>query len=139
MFTLHPQLEVDTLLVGDLPICRVLLSGQFSQYPWLILVPRRTGCRDLTDLPEQDYLPVMEEVRYVHDKLREVTKADKMNIAALGNAVPQLHIHIIARFQGDEAWPGPVWGKGEVTPYPDKGLKMLKKLREVLDLQAYDA
>lgn len=139
MFTLHPQLEKDTVSVGDLPICRVLLNGQFSQYPWLILVPRRTGCRDLTDLDEIDYLPVMEEMRYVHDKLKDLVKADKMNVGALGNMVPQLHIHVIARFKTDEAWPAPVWGKGEPVPYGDNGAKMLKKLREVLDLAAYDA
>lgn len=139
MFTLHPQLETDTYLVGDLPVCRILLNKQFSQFPWLIMVPRRTGCKDLTDLDEIDYLPVMEEMRYVHDKLKEITQCDKMNVAALGNMVPQLHIHVIARFKTDEAWPGPVWGKGEPTPYADKGAKMLKKLREALDLQGYDA
>ena len=139
MFNLHPQLEKDTVTVGDLPVCRVLLNAQFSQYPWLILVPRRTGCRDLTDIDEIDYQPAMEEVRYVHDKLRDLVKADKMNVGALGNMVPQLHIHIIARFKTDEAWPAPVWGKGEAQPYADKGAKMLKKLREVLDLQGYDA
>ena len=139
MFTLHPQLEKDTVTVGDLPVCRVLLNAQFSQYPWLILVPRRTGCKDLTDIDEIDYQPAMEEVRYVHDKLKNLVQADKMNVGALGNMVPQLHIHIIARFKTDEAWPAPVWGKGEPQPYADNGAKMLKKLREVLDLQGYDA
>lgn len=135
MFTLHPQLAADTLVVGDLPICRVLLSGRFAQFPWLILVPKRTGCRDLTDVPPLDYGPMMEEVREVHDKLRDLVKADKMNVGALGNMVPQLHIHIIARFKGDEAWPEPVWGKGMPTPYADGGAGMLAKLREVLDVE----
>jgi diadenosine tetraphosphate (Ap4A) HIT family hydrolase len=134
MFTLHPQLEADTAVVGDLPVCRVLLNRQFSQYPWLILVPQRTGCREWTDLVEQDYLPVMEEIRHVHDTLKDLVKADKMNVAALGNMVPQLHIHVIARFKTDAAWPKPVWGATEPQPYADGGLEMVAKLREVLDL-----
>ena len=133
-FTLHPQLEADTALVGDLPICRVLLNRQFAQYPWLILVPKRTGCRDLTDVPEQDFGPMMEEVRQVHDVLRRLTKADKMNVGAIGNMVPQLHIHVIARFKTDEAWPKPVWGVGVAQPYQDHGAEMVEKLRAALDL-----
>lgn len=136
MFTLHPQLEKDTLLVGDLGICRVLLSGMFSQYPWLIMVPMRTACRDITDVPEPDYLPMMEEVKFVHDKMRAFFKPDKMNIGALGNAVPQLHIHVIARFKTDEAWPAPVWGIGKPTPYADGGVKMLKNMRDLLGIGA---
>jgi len=139
MFTLHPQIENDTLLVGDLPLCRVLLNAMFSQYPWLILVPRRTACRDLTDVAEQDYLPMMEEVKHAHDALRRLTGADKMNVAALGNMVPQLHIHIIARFKTDEAWPKPVWGVGVPAPYPDGGAAMLAALRKALDLPQVSA
>lgn len=138
MFTLHPQLEKDTAVVGDLPICRVLVDARYSQYPWVILVPRRTGCRELTDLAEADFIPVMEEVRYVHDKLKDLVKADKMNTAALGNVVPQLHFHIIARFKNDEAWPKPVFSF-EPKPYADGGEAFAKKVREVLELQGYDA
>lgn len=134
MFMLHPQLAADTVVVGDLPICRVLLNKQFSQFPWLILVPKRTGCRDLTDLAELDYLPAMEEVRHVHDRLKNLTGADKMNVGAIGNMVPQLHIHIIARFKDDVAWPKPVWGNAEASPYADGGIEMVEKLREVLDV-----
>lgn len=135
MFTLHPQLAADCAVVGDLPICRVLLNTQFAQFPWLILVPKRTALRDLTDLPDQDYLPVMEEVRLVHDTLRDLTSADKMNMGALGNMVPQLHIHLIARFKDDACWPKPVWGHAEAQPYEgDAALKMLETLREVLDV-----
>lgn len=137
-FVLHPQLAADTVVVGDLPICRILLNRQFSQFPWLILVPRRTGCRDLTDLPEMDYLPAMEEVRHVHDVLRDLTSADKMNVGALGNMVPQLHIHIIARFKDDAAWPAPVWGKVDPQPYPDNGADLCAQLREALEIEAPD-
>jgi diadenosine tetraphosphate (Ap4A) HIT family hydrolase len=135
MFMLHPQLAADTVTVGDFPICRVLLNKQFSQFPWLILVPKRTGCRDLTDVAELDYLPVMEEVRAVELALKELTGADKMNVAALGNMVPQLHIHVIARFKDDAAWPKPVWGNAEPQPYDEEALeKMVVTLREVLDV-----
>lgn len=134
MFTLHPQLEADTYVVGDFPICRVLLNKQYSQFPWLILVPKRTGCRDLTDLPEADYLPVMEEIRTVHDTLRTMVKADKMNVAALGNMVPQLHIHLIARFKSDTAWPGPTFGQPTQPYTPEDAAEMLETLKKALDV-----
>lgn len=132
---LHPQLAADTVVVGDLPICRVLLNKQFSQFPWLILVPMRTGCRDLTDVAELDFAPMMEEVRAVELALKDLTGADKMNMGALGNMVPQLHIHVIARFKDDAAWPKPVWGNAEAEPYDAEALeKMVVTLREVLDV-----
>lgn len=139
MFTLHPQLAADTVTVGDLPICRVLLNKQFSQFPWLILVPRRTGCRDLTDVGELDYAPMMEEVRQVHDALKDLTGAEKMNMGALGNMVPQLHIHLIARFKADEAWPKPVWGNAAPQPYADGGAEMAEKVRAVLDVSQVES
>ncbi len=136
MFTLHPQLAHDCAVVGDYPVCRVLLNTQFSQLPWLILVPKRTALRDLTDLPEQDYLPVMEEVRAAHDALRDLSSADKMNMGAIGNMVPQLHIHLIARFKDDVCWPKPVWGNLEPQPYSEDQLaETLEKLRQALDLE----
>jgi len=135
MFTLHPQLATDCAVVGDYPICRVLLNRQFAQYPWLILVPKRTALRELSDLPEQDYLPVMEELRAAHDALLELTGADKMNVGAIGNMVPQLHLHVIARFKDDGCWPKPVWGHAEPQPYSEAALEaMLENLRDVLDV-----
>lgn len=133
MFTLHPQLAADTVEVGDLPICKVLLNKQYSQHPWLILVPKRTGCRDITDVPPADYLPMMDEVRHAHDVLKSFVKADKMNIGALGNLVPQLHIHVIARHKTDPAWPAPVWGT-PAQPYADGGMAMAETLRQALDI-----
>ncbi len=129
---LHPQLAADTILVGTLPICQVLLNHQFSQFPWVILVPNRTGCRDLTDLPEVDFQPVMDEVRAVHDALKAHHKPTKMNVAAIGNMVPQLHIHIIARWEGDACWPKPVWGHAQPVPYADAGQAEARKLVELL-------
>ena len=122
-FTLHPQLAADCITLGNLPICTVLLNKQFSQFPWLILVPRRTGCRDLTDIGQLELPMLMDEVAYVHDALKAHTKPTKMNIAAIGNMVPQLHIHIIARNEGDECWPKPVWGHATAKPYTEKHLE----------------
>ncbi len=134
MFTLHPTLDADTTDIGDLAICKVLLNNKFSQYPWIILVPKRTGCKEITDVPPADYLPMMDEIRIVHDVMKAEFMPDKMNIGALGNMVPQLHIHIISRFKTDEAWPGPVWGKGAPIPYPDKGTAMATRLKKALGL-----
>jgi len=114
-FALHPQLQKDTFLVGDLPLCRVLLMNN-RNFPWLILVPRRENLRELFDLSPNDYETTMAEIRMVAEQFSRLHKADKMNIAALGNMVPQLHIHIIARFETDAAWPKPVWGAA-TAPY----------------------
>ena len=108
-WTLHPQLERDTASFGDLPLSRVLVIND-ANFPWLLLVPRRPGMVDLIDLDEVEQAQLMTEITRVARALREVTKCDKLNVAALGNAVPQLHVHIIARFRTDVAWPKPVWG-----------------------------
>lgn len=107
-FTLHPQLHADSFIIGDLQLSRVLLMNN-AHFPWLILVPMRTGLLELFDLAPEEYALVMQEIRMVAGKWSAYTKADKINIAALGNMVPQLHIHIIARFRDDPAWPSPVW------------------------------
>jgi diadenosine tetraphosphate (Ap4A) HIT family hydrolase len=122
-FTLHPQLAADCVHIGDLPICAVLLNTQFKQFPWLIMVPRRTGCRDMTDVPPMDYPLIMDEVALVHDVLKAHTQAEKMNVATIGNMVPQLHIHIIARFSTDACWPKPVWGHAQPNLYSATEIK----------------
>lgn len=110
-FLLHPQLAADTLHITDLKACRVLLMNN-ANFPWLILVPMYENMREIFDLDTADYKLVMEEVKSVAEKFAAFTKADKMNVAALGNMVPQLHIHIIARFKNDAAWPNPLWNCG---------------------------
>jgi diadenosine tetraphosphate (Ap4A) HIT family hydrolase len=110
-FTLHPQLERDTVNLGDLPLCRVLII-QDANYPWLLLVPRRPEVVEILDLDE------------VEQALKEVTKCDKLNIAALGNVVPQLHVHIIARRKTDAAWPRPVWGAVPPLTHDPEELKL---------------
>lgn len=130
-FTLHTQLQADTHLIGDYPLCRVLLMDN-RHFPWLILVPRRCSLTELTDLPPDDYQLVMQEIRMASRHLQEDTKADKMNIATLGNMVPQLHIHVIARFKEDAAWPSPVWGKISAPYHRDDAVIRVTQLRKLL-------
>ncbi|MGD9845673.1 MAG: HIT domain-containing protein [Variibacter sp.] len=115
-WTLHPQLERDTLTLGDLPLGRVLLMND-ANYPWLILVPRREGVVEIIDLDETDRTALMAEIARVSSALRDETRCDKLNVAALGNAVPQLHVHVIARFRADAAGPNAVWGRAPAKPY----------------------
>ena len=108
-WSLHPQLARDTINLGDLPLSRVLVIND-ANYPWLLLVPRRDGVCEIIDLDEVEQAQLMTEVARVARALKAVTACGKLNIAALGNVVPQLHVHVIARRQGDAAWPRPVWG-----------------------------
>jgi diadenosine tetraphosphate (Ap4A) HIT family hydrolase len=116
-FTLDPRLEADTLPVGDLPLSSVLLMDD-ARFPWLILVPRRFAVSEVTDLTEADALILMGEIRLATGVMMELSKPDKVNVGALGNVVPQLHVHVVGRFRSDPAWPGPVWGHGARTAYP---------------------
>ncbi|MCG7585033.1 HIT domain-containing protein [Photobacterium sp. OFAV2-7] len=113
-FSLHPRLAADTTVLGDLPLCRVLLSKE-ALGPWLILVPRRDEITEIHHLPEQDQLQLIRESSAVARLLETDYQADKINVGALGNLVPQLHVHHIARFQSDIAWPGPIWGNTDGT------------------------
>lgn len=113
---LHAQLQMDTTSIGDMQLCRVLLSND-ANYPWLILVPRRAGITEMIDLDEADQAALTAEITATARALREVTQCHKLNIAALGNMVPQLHVHIIARQTNDAAWPRPVWGDAPALAY----------------------
>lgn len=116
MFQLHPRLEADTREVARLALCRVLLMND-RRYPWLILVPQRADIREIHQLSAADRAALIEEIAAVAHAMERLHKADKMNVAALGNQVPQLHVHVIARFTTDPAWPGPIWGKGSPEAY----------------------
>ncbi len=132
MYALHPQLADETVPVCDLDLCRVLLSTD-ATYPWLVLSPRRESLRDLHDLNEEDGIATLEEIRRCSRALVDLFGPDKMNVAALGNQVPQLHIHIIARFTTDPAWPGPVWGKVPPAPYDEAEREaLITRLRTAL-------
>lgn len=115
-WSLHAQLQKDTIDIGDLPLCRVLVIKD-ANYPWLLLVPRRPGAIEIIDLDEVEQAQLMTEISRVARALKEITSCDKLNIAALGNVVPQLHVHVIARRIGDAAWPRPVWGVVGALPH----------------------
>ena len=127
MFTLDPQLQKDTIAIASLPLCELLLMND-ANYPWLILVPRREGARELMELSAEDQLQFMRESNAVSRLLQTQFAAEKLNVAALGNVVAQLHIHHIARFKADAVWPKPVWGAMPAVPYGED------KLAEVIGL-----
>ncbi len=132
MFALDQRLEEDTLLMGDFPLCRLLLSND-SNYPWFILVPRINGISEVFHLDVADQQKLWEETTGLAQLLSDGLGADKMNIGALGNVVSQLHVHVIVRKRDDAAWPAPVWGKHPARPYTEEQVVALRaRLRELL-------
>lgn len=123
-WALHPQLARDTAPLGDLPLSRILISKD-ANFPWLILVPRRAGCVELIDLDSADQAALLTEIDRAARALKTVTHCDKLNIAALGNVVPQLHVHVIGRRTSDAAWPKPVWGAAPPRAYDPADLDRL--------------
>lgn len=121
-FVLHERLAADTVALDDWPLCRVLLMNDQS-YPWLILVPRRKGLEEIHDLGAGDRAQLTEEICRASRALQSSFAPDKINVGALGNLVPQLHVHVIARFKSDPAWPAPVWGKQPPVPYESGALQ----------------
>jgi diadenosine tetraphosphate (Ap4A) HIT family hydrolase len=116
VWSLHPQLEADTVALGDLPLSRLLVSND-ANFPWLLLVPRRPGASEIIDLGDADQAQLAVEIAMVSRALKAVTACEKLNVAAIGNVVPQLHVHVVARRRGDPAWPKPVWGAVAPLPY----------------------
>lgn len=133
MFTLDQRLQQDTLLLGDFPLCRLLLMND-ANYPWFILVPRRDEVSELFQLDAQEQQQLWRESTELAEVLKDTFKADKMNVATLGNVVSQLHMHVIVRRKDDPAWPAPVWGKHPAKAYSDEQVAALRdKLRMALD------
>lgn len=131
-FALDPRLAHDTAFVGDDVLCRVLLMDD-ARFPWLILVPRRAGLTELDALGAADSAQLAHEVHGAMRALRTVSPCDKLNVGALGNVVRQLHVHVVARCEGDAAWPGPVWGSGAARPYtPEARHALIARLRAAL-------
>lgn len=118
MFLLHPRLESDAIYLGDLPLSRLLLMND-ARYPWCILVPRREDLSEIYQLSGADQQQLWRESAILGEGMMEVFGGDKLNIAALGNLVPQLHLHHIVRYRDDTSWPGPVWGVGHPEPYSE--------------------
>ncbi len=115
-WSLHPQLAADTVPIGDMALSRALLAND-ANYPWLILVPRRPGITELIDLDAADRLQLTTETDAAARALKSITECEKLNVAALGNVVAQLHVHVIGRRHSDKAWPKPVWGAAPATAY----------------------
>ena len=131
---LDSQLERDTVEIGDMPLCRALLIND-ANYPWLLLVPRRDKAVEITDLDTIEQAQLMSEIAHAGRTLKALTGCDKINVAALGNVVPQLHVHVIARSRGDAAWPKPVWNAVPPRDYEPRALdKLLASLRQRLTL-----
>jgi len=122
-FELHPQLAADCLSVGRLSLSELLLLND-ARYPWFVLVPARAGITEVFELDEADQQQLWRESARLATYLKVACGADKVNIGALGNLVPQLHVHHIGRFIDDPAWPGPVWGHSAATPYEPAALQL---------------
>lgn len=132
MFDLHPRIAADTLPAAEWPLCRVLLMND-SSYPWLLLVPRRAGVVEITDLDEADRHVLLDEIARASTALRAAFAPHRINVAALGNVVAQLHVHVIARETDDPAWPRPVWGAAPTRPYTEvEAAERLERLRPFL-------
>lgn len=138
MFALDPRLANDTRPIGDFPLCRCVLMND-SQYPWLILVPRQAGLREVFELSADDQAQLLRESAWVSQQLQTSFAATKINVANLGNVVAQLHWHVIARFEDDPAWPGPVWGKHPAKPYSDESLATYRQRLQALLACSADA
>lgn len=131
-FQLHPRLEQDCIEIGRFDLSRLLLMND-SQYPWCLLVPEKEDIEEIYQLSPDEQLQLQKESSLLSAKMAEIYRADKMNIAAIGNMVPQLHIHHVARYRTDKAWPAPVWGHSSPIPYDKKQIReQLARLREAL-------
>jgi len=132
-FTLHRQLEADTAFITDLPLSRALLIND-SHYPWIVLVPRRANATEIYKLNHSDQTQLLSESAQICRVMEALFSPDKMNVAAIGNMVPQLHLHHVARFTSDIAWPAPVWGFAPSAAYDAKILEStVKRIREGLE------
>ena len=128
MFTLDPRLQSDTIALGRFPLSLLLLMNDCT-YPWLILVPQRQGIREIFELAASDRQQLLDESCQLAAALNTLLRPDKLNVAALGNVVPQLHLHHVVRFRTDPAWPAPVWGKAPPVPYrPEEAVAFRDRL-----------
>lgn len=134
MFKLDDRLENDTIELGNIEFIKVLMSKD-SNYPWLILVPEIANATELFDLDAQQQQLLMQTITKISKDMQVKFSADKINVGALGNVVKQLHIHIVARFETDIAWPGPIWGQHPAKPYTQEQLEtQINKMKEMLGL-----
>lgn len=125
-FALHPLLQKDAIFLADLPLCSLLLSND-KQYPWFILVPRINNVKDIYQLEWSDQQQFLNESSMLCELLMQYYQGEKMNVAALGNICPQLHVHHIVRFNSDAVWPAPVWGAKPALPYLEGEISLIKE------------
>ena len=129
---LHPQLANDTVPVIELALCEVRLMDD-ANHPWLVLVPRVADIVEIIDLDPAQRAQLATEIDHACRALKALFKPDKLNVAALGNMVPQLHVHVIARYRDDIAWPRPVWGNATARPYaPEELIERVRALGAAL-------
>ena len=131
MFVLDSRLQQDSLVLGDFPLCRLLLSKD-ANYPWFILVPRRADISELFQLSEADQQQLWKETTYLAETLKDSFAADKLNVATLGNVVSQLHMHVIVRRRDDAVWPAPVWGRVPAIEYTADQIDSIRQRLRVL-------
>jgi diadenosine tetraphosphate (Ap4A) HIT family hydrolase len=131
-FVLDPRLHADTIEITTLPLCLARLMND-RRFPWVILVPARPAASEIVDLGPADRAQLIEEIALVSGVMRDLFRPTKMNVGALGNVVAQLHLHVVARFASDDAWPGPVWGTPAERYRPDEVERRLAPLRHRLD------
>ncbi|MBF4256534.1 HIT domain-containing protein [Vibrio anguillarum] len=135
-FELHPQLAKDTSVIGEFPLCLALLHKDNS-VPWVILVPKRANLKELHHLPMQEQQQFLFESQAVSQALEATFCPDKLNLGALGNMVPQLHIHHVARFKNDIAWPGPIWGNTQgIVRAEQEQQAILTRIQNILSLSS---
>ncbi len=127
-YLLHPRLHEDCIVLGRFNLCQLLMMND-CRYPWFILVPMQEGISEIYQLSKEDQQTLLAESSFLSEQIMMHFKADKLNIAALGNIVPQLHVHHVLRYAADPAWPAPVWGYGEAVPYGDEEMK--KRIEEM--------
>ena len=139
MFELHPQLKEDTVIVGQFKLSMVLLHKD-ANYPWVILVPKRANVNEIHHLAEDDQVQLIRESSHLSEVMTSLFAPKTMNVAALGNMVPQLHVHHVARFEDDPAWPGAIWGKAPAKNYDEKTLaERLNRLNASLVGEGFEA
>ena len=137
MADIHPQLAADCKLLGRFPLSNLLLMNDCN-YPWFILVPDRADIREIYQLEKSDRRQLLDESCLLSEFLMDTFKGDKLNVAALGNQVPQLHLHHVIRYTSDPAWPAPIWGKHPVTPYTEQKLNQIHVMLEVAALENFE-
>ncbi|MBN0986058.1 HIT domain-containing protein [Amphritea pacifica] len=130
-FELDSRLDNDCITLGDFPLCRLLLMND-ANYPWFILVPRRAEASEIYHLSPADQAQLLHESSFLSENLHDVFDGDKMNIAALGNMVKQLHIHHVVRFEDDPAWPAPVWGAVTAKPYTEDQIQEIHQKLQMM-------